>query len=60
MTGLPFAIQKVAADRTHFGVLPLSDAILSSPQTTADRFFRLGLIPRAGRIRDAVWTPPRS
>jgi sulfonate transport system substrate-binding protein len=60
VTGLPFAIQKVAADRTHFGVLPLSDAILLSQQTTADRFFRLGLIPRAVRVRDAVWTPPRS
>ena len=60
VTGLPFAIQKVAADRTHFGVLPLSDAILSNQQTTADRFFRLGLIPRAIRVRDAVWTPPRS
>ncbi|MCJ2142634.1 aliphatic sulfonate ABC transporter substrate-binding protein [Methylobacterium sp. E-066] len=60
VTGIPYAIQKVAADRTQFGVRPLSDAILSSQQTTADRFYRLGLIPRAIRVRDAVWTPPRS
>ena len=60
VTGIPYPIQKVAADRTQFVVRPLSDAILSSQQATADRFHRLGLIPRAIQIRDAVWTPPRT
>ncbi|XYD12424.1 sulfonate ABC transporter substrate-binding protein (plasmid) [Methylobacterium sp. NMS12] len=60
VTGIPYPIQKVAADRTQFAVRPLSDAILSSQQATADRFHRLGLIPRAIQIRDAVWTPPRT
>lgn len=60
VTGIPFAIQKAAADRTQFAVRPLSDAILANQQATADRFHRLGLIPRAITIRDAVWTPPRS
>ncbi|WP_375456981.1 sulfonate ABC transporter substrate-binding protein [uncultured Methylobacterium sp.] len=60
VTGIPYAIQKVAADRTQFAVRPLSDAILSSQQATADRFHRLGLIPRAIQVRDAVWTPPRT
>jgi sulfonate transport system substrate-binding protein len=40
-------------------VLPLSDTILAGQQVIADRFHRLGLIPRLIRIRDAVWTPPR-
>jgi sulfonate transport system substrate-binding protein len=60
VTGIPYPIQKVAADRTQFAVRPLSEGILSSQQATADRFHRLGLIPRALRIRDAVWTPPRT
>lgn len=60
VTGIPFAIQKTAADRTQFGVRPLSDPILANQQATADRFHRLGLIPRAIQVRDAVWTPPRT
>ncbi|GJD39980.1 MULTISPECIES: sulfonate ABC transporter substrate-binding protein [Methylobacterium] len=60
VTGIPYEIQKVAADRTRFGVRPLTDAILSGQQATADRFHRLGLIPRAIQVRDAVWTPPRT
>lgn len=60
VTGIPFAIQKVAADRTQFAVRPLTDAILDNQQATADRFHRLGLIPRAITIRDAVWAPPRT
>ncbi len=38
VTGIPFAIQKAAADRTQFAVRPLSDAILANQQATADRF----------------------
>jgi sulfonate transport system substrate-binding protein len=60
VTGVPYPIQKVAADRSSFAVLPLSDTILAGQQVIADRFHRLGLIPRPIRIRDAVWTPPRS
>lgn len=60
VTGIPYEIQKAAADRTQFGVRPLSDAILSGQQATADRFHRLGLLPRAINVRDAVWTPPRT
>ena len=60
VTGVPYPVQKVAADRTEFGVRPLSDEILTSQQTTADRFFRLGLIPHPIKVRDIVWTPPRT
>ncbi|MEH3148361.1 MAG: aliphatic sulfonate ABC transporter substrate-binding protein [Methylobacterium frigidaeris] len=60
VTGIPFEIQKAAADRTQFAVRPLSDEILAGQQATADRFHRLGLIPRAITVRDAVWTPPRA
>ncbi len=49
VTGVPYPVQKVAADRTEFAVRPLSDEILTAQQTTADGFFRLGLIPRPSR-----------
>lgn len=60
VTGVEFAAQKVAADRTEFGIGPLTDAIVAGQQATADRFHKLGLIPRAIVVRDAVWTPPQS
>jgi len=60
VTGVPYPVQKVAADRTEFAVRPLTDEILTAQQTTADRFTRLGLIPRPIKVRDIVWTPPRT
>jgi sulfonate transport system substrate-binding protein len=59
-TGVDPAAQAIAAERARFAVLPLSDDILATQQATADRFYRLGLIPRAIAIRDAVWFAPRS
>ena len=60
VTGVPYAIEKGVADRTEFGVGPVTEALLAKQQATADRFHRLGLIPRAIQVRDAVWTPPRT
>ncbi|KMO21136.1 aliphatic sulfonate ABC transporter substrate-binding protein [Methylobacterium platani] len=60
VTGIPLPIQAVVAERTQFAVRPLSEAILAGQQATADRFHRLGLIPRAITVRDAVWTAPPS
>lgn len=60
VTGVDIAAQTLAADRAVFAVYPLSDAIIASQQQTADRFFRLGLIPRAIVVKDAVWERPRS
>jgi sulfonate transport system substrate-binding protein len=36
----------------------LSDEIIANQQVTADRFHKLGLIPKAINIRDAVWARP--
>ncbi|QGY05380.1 aliphatic sulfonate ABC transporter substrate-binding protein [Methylobacterium mesophilicum SR1.6/6] len=60
VTGVPYAIETVVAARTEFGVGPITDALVAKQQATADRFHRLGLIPRPIQVRDAVWTPPRS
>lgn len=45
-----------AVDRSRFLVTPVTDKILESQQKTADRFFKLGLIPKAISVKDIVWT----
>ena len=58
VTGVPLDAQTIAANRTKFGIYPITDEIVAGQQATADRFFKLGLIPKAVRISDAVWTAP--
>ncbi|TPN84116.1 sulfonate ABC transporter substrate-binding protein [Mesorhizobium sp. CU2] len=58
VTGVPLDAQTIAANRAKFGIFPITDEIVASQQATADRFFKLGLIPKAVRISDAVWTAP--
>lgn len=60
VTGVPLEAQTLAADRAKFGIFPLSEAVIANQQATADRFFRLGLIPKAITVSDAVWTAPKS
>ena len=57
-TGVDLAIQTVAANRATFTLVPLTDDLVAAQQAVADRFHRLGLIPRAVAVRDAVWVPP--
>lgn len=57
VTGVPLDAQTLAANRAEFGIFPLDAEIIAHQQETADRFFRLGLIPNPVRISDAVWTP---
>lgn len=58
VTGVPLEAQTLAASRAQFGVFPITDEIVANQQATADRFHRLGLIPNAISVADAVWTPP--
>lgn len=60
VTKVPVDIQKIAADRTEFTVTPLSDEIVASQQAVADRFAKLGLIPKPIVVKDIVWTAPQS
>jgi sulfonate transport system substrate-binding protein len=57
VTGIPLDIQIVAASRSSFAVGPVTDDIVATQQGVADRFFKLGLIPRPVVVRDAVWKP---
>src|SRR6202163_3408447 len=55
ITGIPLDIQTIAASRASFAVGPITDDIIATQQGVADRFFKLGLIPKQIAIRDIVW-----
>jgi sulfonate transport system substrate-binding protein len=55
VTGIALDIQTIAANRSSFAVGPITEDIIATQQGVADRFFRLGLIPRAVAVRDIVW-----
>jgi sulfonate transport system substrate-binding protein len=44
-----------AIDRSWFGVTPVTDEIAARQQIIADRFHKLGLIPKPIAVRDIVW-----
>jgi sulfonate transport system substrate-binding protein len=58
VTGVPLDIQTVAADRANFVVGPVTDDIVVTQQGVADRFYKLGLIPKPIVVRDIVWRNP--
>ena len=55
VTSIPLDIQIVAANRSSFAVGPITEDIIATQQGVADRFFKLGLIPRQITVRDIVW-----
>lgn len=55
VTGIPLDIQTIAANRSAFAVGPVTDDIIATQQGVADRFYKLGLIPKPIVIRDIVW-----
>jgi sulfonate transport system substrate-binding protein len=60
VTGIPLDIQTIAANRSSFVVGPITEDIITTQQGVADRFFRLGLIPKQIAVRDIVWRNPQS
>jgi len=60
VTGVPLDIQTIAAKRAGFSVGPVTDEINATQQGVADRFFKLGLIPKQIAIRDIVWRNPQT
>jgi sulfonate transport system substrate-binding protein len=57
VTSIPLDIQTIAANRASFNVGLVTDDIIATQQGVADRFYKLGLIPRPVVVRDAVWRP---
>ena len=60
VTGVDVEIQTIAARRSSFAIGKVTDDIVATQQALADRFFKLGLIPRAVSVREAVWTASQS
>ena len=58
VTGVSLEAQTVAANRASFPFGPVTPEIIASQQAIADRFHKLGLIPRPIAVREAVWTAP--
>jgi sulfonate transport system substrate-binding protein len=57
VTGIPEPIERIAAARGSYDTGYINAAVIAQEQAIADQFREHGLIPRAIRIRDAVWTP---
>lgn len=55
-TGLPVDVLATALARLSYGVKPLSSTVVANQQRVADAFAGLGIIPKAVRVRDAVWS----
>ena len=55
VTGVLLEVQVVAADRASFVIGPVTDEIIATQQAVADRFHKLGLIPKQIAVRDIVW-----
>jgi sulfonate transport system substrate-binding protein len=60
ITGVPLEVQTVAANRASFLIGPVTDEIITTQQAVADRFHRLGLIPKPIAVRDIVWRHTQS
>ncbi|WP_184256332.1 aliphatic sulfonate ABC transporter substrate-binding protein [Rhodopseudomonas rhenobacensis] len=55
-TGLETEALTRAVDRTQFLVTPVTDKVTATQQTVADRFHKLGLVPKPVDVKEIVWT----
>ena len=54
-TGVDIEAVRRFVDRSNFRVVPLDAEIVASQQAVADRFAKLGLIPKPVNVSDIVW-----
>ncbi|MGH6644598.1 MAG: ABC transporter substrate-binding protein, partial [Bradyrhizobium sp.] len=60
ITGVPLDIQTLAASRASFAIGPVTEGIIETQQGVADRFHKIGLIPKPIAVRDIVWKTPQT
>jgi len=60
VTGVPLEVQIVAANRASFVIGPVTEEIIATQQAVADRFHKLGLIPKQIAVRNIVWRPAQT
>ncbi|MGY3619293.1 ABC-type nitrate/sulfonate/bicarbonate transport system substrate-binding protein [Bradyrhizobium sp. USDA 10063] len=54
-TGVDIEAIRRFVDRSNYHVVPVDDEVIKSQRAVADRFARLGLIPRPIGVSDIVW-----
>ena len=54
-TGVDIAAIRRFVERSNYSVVPVDDDVIKIQQSVADRFARLGLIPKPVRVADIVW-----
>jgi sulfonate transport system substrate-binding protein len=54
-TGVDIEAVRRFVDRSNFRVVPLDAEVIASQQAVADRFAKLGLIPKPVSVTDIVW-----
>ena len=54
-TGVDLEAIRRFVDRSNYRVIPVDDEAIGSQQAVADRFARLGLIPKPVKVSEIVW-----
>lgn len=54
-TGVDKTATTRAVERSDYTLVPVDDRIIATQQQTAERFFKLGLIPKAVDVKEIVW-----
>jgi sulfonate transport system substrate-binding protein len=54
-TGVDIKAIRRFVDRSNYRVVPIDDEVIKSQQAVADRFSRLGLIPKPVQVAEIVW-----
>jgi sulfonate transport system substrate-binding protein len=54
-TGVDIEAIRRFVDRSNYRVVPVDDEVIKGQQAVADRFARLGLIPKPVNVADIVW-----
>ncbi|HMN71308.1 MAG TPA: aliphatic sulfonate ABC transporter substrate-binding protein [Rhodoblastus sp.] len=54
-TGVDIEAVRRAVQRSTYQVAPVDEGVIKTQQAVADRFARLGLIPKPVRVADIVW-----
>lgn len=58
--GIPAAALENAEKRRKYGVLPLTDEIITQQQNIADTFYKIKLVPKQIQVKDIVWNGNKS
>lgn len=58
--GIKAAALEIAEKRRKYGVLPLTDEVITQQQNIADTFHQIKLVPKKIQVKDMVWNGNKS